>query len=90
MHGRDETTSRLGCSVLADSLPPNLRTVPSLVVPGQSGKAELKSLQRSTRSFRHHWSTLTLGRNRRGILECDTKIHLINYRAFEQPIQEAS
>ena len=24
-HGRDETTSRLGCSVLADSLPPNLR-----------------------------------------------------------------
>ena len=26
-HGRDETTSRLGCSVLADSLPPNLRTI---------------------------------------------------------------
>ena len=24
-HGRDETTSRLGCPVLADSLPPNLR-----------------------------------------------------------------
>ena len=24
-HGRDETTSRLGCSVLADPLPPNLR-----------------------------------------------------------------
>ena len=27
-HGRDETTSRLGCSVLADSLPPNLRQIP--------------------------------------------------------------